>query len=107
MRSALRMRFSYGRVVPWVHKHEGRTVAVAGPDSVWFDTDVETYGKSLTTYADFTVAPGDRIAFTVSWEPRTRSRPPCPSRSSRWRRPSTSGASGWSSARTTARTGRR
>ncbi|CAM5231977.1 hypothetical protein SGLAM104S_10243 [Streptomyces glaucescens] len=30
MRSALRMRFSYGRVVPWVHRHEGRTVAVAG-----------------------------------------------------------------------------
>ncbi|BBC96870.1 glycoside hydrolase family 15 protein [Streptomyces griseofuscus] len=75
MRSALRMRFSYGRVVPWVHKHEGRTVAVAGPDSVWFDTEVETYGKSLTTYADFTVAPGDRIAFTISWEP-SHKRPP-------------------------------
>ena len=39
MRSALRMRFSYGRVVPWVHKVDGRTVAVAGPDSVWLDTD--------------------------------------------------------------------
>ncbi|MEU3029615.1 glycoside hydrolase family 15 protein [Streptomyces incarnatus] len=75
MRSALRMRFSYGRVVPWVHKHEGRTVAVAGPDSVWFDTEAETYGKSLTTYADFTVAPGDRIAFTISWEP-SHKRPP-------------------------------
>ncbi len=39
------MRFSYGWVVPWVHKvddeqaPEGRTVAVAGPDSVWFDTE--------------------------------------------------------------------
>ncbi|MEV7505274.1 glycoside hydrolase family 15 protein [Streptomyces sp. NPDC093018] len=75
MRSALRMRFSYGRVVPWVHKHEGRTVAVAGPDSVWFDTEAETYGKSLTTYSDFTVAPGDRIAFTISWEP-SHKRPP-------------------------------
>ncbi|MFG2376170.1 glycoside hydrolase family 15 protein [Streptomyces sp. NPDC048504] len=78
MRSALRMRFSYGRVVPWVHKHEGRTVAVAGPDSVWFDTDCETYGKSLTTYSDFTVAPGDRIAFTISWEPSHKQPPPLP-----------------------------
>ncbi|MDW4908213.1 glycoside hydrolase family 15 protein [Streptomyces sp. ADMS] len=78
MRSALRMRFSYGRVVPWVHKHEGRTVAVAGPDSVWFDTTAETYGKSLTTYADFTVAPGDRIAFTISWEPSHKQPPPLP-----------------------------
>ncbi|WP_427925498.1 glycoside hydrolase family 15 protein [Streptomyces sp. cg40] len=78
MRSALRMRFSYGRVVPWVHKHEGRTVAVAGPDSVWFDTLAETYGKQLTTYADFTVAPGDRIAFTISWEPSHKQPPPLP-----------------------------
>ncbi|MEV0482019.1 glycoside hydrolase family 15 protein [Streptomyces sp. NPDC050508] len=78
MRSALRMRFSYGRVVPWVHKHEGRTVAVAGPDSVWFDTSAETYGKQLTTYADFTVAPGDRIAFTISWEPSHKQPPPLP-----------------------------
>ncbi|WP_192583242.1 glycoside hydrolase family 15 protein [Streptomyces albicerus] len=78
MRSALRMRFSYGRVVPWVHKHEGRTVAVAGPDSVWFDTACETYGKALTTYSDFTVAPGDRIAFTISWEPSHKQPPALP-----------------------------
>ncbi|MGW0825614.1 glycoside hydrolase family 15 protein [Streptomyces sp. NPDC002845] len=78
MRSALRMRFSYGRVVPWVHKHEGRTVAVAGPDSVWFDTEVETFGKALTTYADFTVTPGDRIAFTISWQPSHKEPPPLP-----------------------------
>ncbi|MFF1628066.1 glycoside hydrolase family 15 protein [Streptomyces sp. NPDC058272] len=78
MRSALRMRFSYGRVVPWVHRHEGRTVAVAGPDSVWFDTACETYGKALTTYADFTVAPGDRIAFTISWEPSHKEPPALP-----------------------------
>jgi GH15 family glucan-1,4-alpha-glucosidase len=78
MRSALRMRFSYGHVVPWVHKHEGRTVAVAGPDSVWFDTECETYGKALTTYSDFTVAPGDRIAFTISWEPSHKQPPALP-----------------------------
>ncbi|WP_406841188.1 glycoside hydrolase family 15 protein [Streptomyces sp. AHU1] len=78
MRSTLRMRFSYGRVVPWVRRHEGRTVAVAGPDSVWFDTECQTYGKDLTTYADFTVAPGERVAFTVSWEPSHKQPPPLP-----------------------------
>jgi len=72
------MRFSYGRVVPWVRRHEGRTVAVAGPDSVWFDTECQTYGKDLTTYADFTVAPGERVAFTVSWEPSHKQPPPLP-----------------------------
>ncbi|RSS67331.1 glycoside hydrolase family 15 protein [Streptomyces sp. WAC06614] len=78
MRSALRMRFSYGRVVPWVHKVDGRTVAVAGPDSVWLDTDAQTYGKDLTTYADFTVGPGDRIAFCISWQPSHKEPPETP-----------------------------
>ncbi|MGW7068422.1 glycoside hydrolase family 15 protein [Streptomyces sp. NPDC054855] len=76
MRSALRMRFSYGRVVPWVHKVDERTVAVAGPDSVWLDTSAETFGKDLTTYSDFTVSPGDRVAFTISWQPSHKEPPP-------------------------------
>jgi GH15 family glucan-1,4-alpha-glucosidase len=76
MRSALRMRFSYGRIVPWVHKVEDpknpgsvRTVAVAGPDSVWLDGEAETYGRDLTTYADFTVEAGQRIPFALTWQP--------------------------------------
>ncbi|MDH6579351.1 glycoside hydrolase family 15 protein [Kitasatospora sp. MAP5-34] len=73
MRSALRMRFSYGRVVPWVHRVEQadgshRTCAVAGPDSVWLDGEAETYGQHLTTYADFTVGEGERIAFALTWQ---------------------------------------
>ncbi|MFJ2863147.1 glycoside hydrolase family 15 protein [Kitasatospora sp. NPDC087314] len=72
MRSALRMRFSYGRIVPWVHKvadgGRTRTVAVAGPDSVWLDGEAETYGQDLTTYADFTVTAGERIAFALTWQ---------------------------------------
>jgi len=75
MRSELRMRFSYGWVVPWVHKIDDRTVAVAGPDSVWLDTEAETYGKDLTTFSDFTVSPGERIAFTISWEPSHKQPP--------------------------------
>ncbi|MFC9184741.1 glycoside hydrolase family 15 protein [Streptomyces globisporus] len=78
MRSELRMRFSYGRVTPWVHKVDNRTVAVAGPDSVWLDTETETYGQNLTTYSDFTVGPGDRVAFTISWQPSHHEPPALP-----------------------------
>ncbi|WP_299537518.1 glycoside hydrolase family 15 protein [uncultured Streptomyces sp.] len=78
MRSELRMRFSYGRITPWVHKVDGRTVAVAGPDSVWLDTPAETFGENLTTYSDFTVSPGDRVAFTISWQPSHREPPALP-----------------------------
>ncbi|MFG1807293.1 glycoside hydrolase family 15 protein [Streptomyces sp. NPDC049040] len=78
MCSSLRMRFAYGQVVPWVHKVGDRTVAVAGPDSVWLDTEVETHGRDLTTYSEFTVAPGDRVAFTISWEPSHKPQPSLP-----------------------------
>ncbi|MEV8569058.1 glycoside hydrolase family 15 protein [Streptomyces sp. NPDC051322] len=78
MRSALRERFSYGRVTPWVHKVDGRTVAVAGPDSVWLDTTVDTFGEDLTTYSDFTVGPGERVAFTISWEASHKEPPALP-----------------------------
>jgi GH15 family glucan-1,4-alpha-glucosidase len=78
MRSSLRMRFSYGWVVPWVHKRDGRTVAVAGPDSVWLDTDVETHGEELTTFSDFTVSPGERVAMTISWQASHLPPPPVP-----------------------------
>ena len=78
MRSSLRMRFAYGQVVPWVQQVGDRTVAVAGPDSVWLDTDVETYGENLTTYSDFTVSTGDRVCFTISWEPSHKPQPSLP-----------------------------
>ncbi|MEU0213633.1 glycoside hydrolase family 15 protein [Streptomyces sp. NPDC006265] len=78
MRSALRMRFSYGRITPWVYHVDGRTVATAGPDSVWLDAEAETYGTNLTTYADFAVSPGDRIAFTIQWQPSHKKAPPLP-----------------------------
>ena len=78
MHSALRMRFSYGWVVPWVHKRDGRTVAVAGPDSVWLDTEAGTYGEELTTFSDFTVSPGERIAMTISWQASHLPPPPVP-----------------------------
>ncbi|MFI0813937.1 glycoside hydrolase family 15 protein [Streptomyces echinatus] len=69
MRSTLRMRFSYGRIVPWVHKMGDRTVAVAGPDSVWLDSDAETRGENLSTHSEFTVLEGQRVAFALSWQP--------------------------------------
>ncbi|MFJ4872713.1 glycoside hydrolase family 15 protein [Streptomyces sp. NPDC088757] len=78
MRSALRMRFSYGRIVPWVHKVGDRTVAVAGPDSVWLDAEAETHGEDLTTYSEFTVGPGERVALTISWQPSHKDQPALP-----------------------------
>src|SRR3954453_15013045 len=53
MRMPLRLRFDYGRVVPWVRREDGALAAVAGPDSCWLRTPVETRGEDLATVAEF------------------------------------------------------
>ena len=69
MRSTLRLRFDYGREVPWV-RHVGREVhAIAGPNRVRLMSAVPTHGQDGETCADFTVRAGDRVSFVMSWAP--------------------------------------
>ena len=69
MRSALRLRFDYGREVPWV-RHVGREAhAIAGPNRVRLVSAVPIYGRDWDTLADFTVREGDRVGFVMSWAP--------------------------------------
>ncbi|MFJ6753158.1 glycoside hydrolase family 15 protein [Streptomyces sp. NPDC091266] len=77
MRGVLRLRFDYGRVVPWVRHSDDCRVAVAGPDSVWLSTPGEstTYGKDFSTRSDFTVSEGERVAFVLTWHPSHEPRP--------------------------------
>jgi GH15 family glucan-1,4-alpha-glucosidase len=77
MRMELRLRFDYGRVVPWVYREAGDLVAVAGPDAVWLRTPVHTHGRDFSTCAEFTVGPGTRAPFTLSWRP-SHLPPPAP-----------------------------
>lgn len=67
VRMELRLRFDYGRVVPWVRRAEGALVAVAGPDSCWLRTPVETRGEDLATVAEFVLEQGDRVPFVLTW----------------------------------------
>ena len=69
MRSALRLRFDYGREVPWV-RHAGREArAIAGPNLVRLAAAVPLGGEHRATLADFTVRQGDRVPFVMSWAP--------------------------------------
>jgi GH15 family glucan-1,4-alpha-glucosidase len=74
MHMEVAIRFDYGSIVPWVRRVDGATWAVGGPDSVWLRADAPTRGRDLTTVADFTVTPGDRVAFSLTW--RESHRPP-------------------------------
>ena len=63
MQSELIIRFDYGSVVPWVRRTDGGIHAIAGPDTLWLHTPVEHHGENLTTVAEFTVEPGERVPF--------------------------------------------
>ncbi|WP_370095419.1 glycoside hydrolase family 15 protein [Streptacidiphilus sp. MAP12-20] len=75
MRGELRLRFHYGRVVPWVRRTGHHRVAVAGPDAVWLSVPlgVHTYGAGAgadgCTRSDFIVTAGQSVAFTLAWQP--------------------------------------
>jgi GH15 family glucan-1,4-alpha-glucosidase len=61
------VRFDYGSIVPWVRRTERGLSAVAGPDSLLLETQVELRGEGLTTVADFTVEQGQEITFVMTW----------------------------------------
>ena len=70
MRMQLVIRFDYGWIVPWVRRiAEGARIAIAGPDALALQAPVELYGENFTTVAEFTVAAGERVPFTLTWFP--------------------------------------
>jgi GH15 family glucan-1,4-alpha-glucosidase len=75
MRSQVRIRFDYGRIVPWVRRTSGTIVAVAGPDAVAMYADVPLVGEELSTVAEFWVGPGDRVGFELAHFPSYDAQP--------------------------------
>lgn len=69
MRSVLKPRFDYGKVVPRIHRTGDRLVAEAGPDAVYYDAQVPTRTCDGAVHADFPIRAGERIAFAVTWHP--------------------------------------
>ncbi|MFJ7960888.1 glycoside hydrolase family 15 protein [Streptomyces sp. NPDC096319] len=77
MTSVLRLRFDYGSIVPWVRRADGHRVAIAGPDSVWLrsEPEVKTWGQQFSTQSAFTVGPGEKVAFVLTWHASHEPRP--------------------------------
>ncbi|MEV4555449.1 glycoside hydrolase family 15 protein [Kitasatospora sp. NPDC049285] len=71
VRSELRLRFNHGRIEPWVRRTQHHRVAVAGPDSAWLRVPpgVHTWGEAGATASEFTVSPGERVRFLLTWQP--------------------------------------
>jgi GH15 family glucan-1,4-alpha-glucosidase len=65
----LRPRFDYGQIQPWLRHIDGADVAVAGPDSVWLRTPVETRVEDGAVQADFLASAGELLPFVLIWHP--------------------------------------
>jgi GH15 family glucan-1,4-alpha-glucosidase len=63
----LRLRFDYGRTVPWVTRISDGIRAVAGPNLAVLHASVPVHGENLTTVAGFNVSKGDRVRFTLTY----------------------------------------
>ena len=69
MRAELAIRFDFGQIVPWVRRIDDVLVAIAGPDALCLWSPVETRGEDMTTVSEFTLSPGERLSFVLTWFP--------------------------------------
>jgi GH15 family glucan-1,4-alpha-glucosidase len=76
MRSEARFRFDYGSIVPWVRRMDEHSMsAIAGPDAVTLRTTAPMEGDDKATYAEFGVAAGQSVPFSLTWVPSQRTAP--------------------------------
>jgi GH15 family glucan-1,4-alpha-glucosidase len=67
MELELVVRFDYGSITPWVRATGDGLVMVAGPDGLRFHSPVRLEGLDHTTVANFEVAEGERLTFSLTW----------------------------------------
>ena len=66
MRLDLRLRFDFGRVVPWVEASEDGLTATVGPDCVVFRSSLPVQVEAATTSLAFEVDAGQTLSFVLS-----------------------------------------
>ena len=69
MHAELVIRFDFGRISPWMRRVDHARVAIAGPDALCLRTPIEVHGRDMKTVSEFTVRPGERIPFVLTWFP--------------------------------------
>ncbi|WP_239108687.1 trehalase-like domain-containing protein, partial [Microbispora siamensis] len=75
MTMEIRIRFDYGRIVPWARRAGGHLHAIGGPDSVWIHSPVPLRGGDYRHEATFRVAAGQRLPFVFTWNPSHQPQP--------------------------------
>ncbi|HEY2472245.1 MAG TPA: glycoside hydrolase family 15 protein [Terracidiphilus sp.] len=61
------LRFDYGRSIPWVTRIDKGVRAIAGPNLAILRCPVPTRGENLITIAEFSISPGERVPFALTY----------------------------------------
>ena len=69
MRMQFVLRPDYGSIVPWVRRTKNGICAVAGPDTLTLQSDLELRNENFRTEAEFTISAGQRVHFVLTWLP--------------------------------------
>ena len=69
LRCELLLRFDYGSVVPWVRTIDGRLIAIAGPDALVLESELELRGEGMSSVVEFEVGAGERRTLCLAWFP--------------------------------------
>jgi GH15 family glucan-1,4-alpha-glucosidase len=67
MRSELVLRLDYGYVAPWIREVGRRASAIAGPDALTLDSDVEHQQEGDDLVAEFSVEAGEHVDLRLAW----------------------------------------
>ncbi|MFD0775133.1 glycoside hydrolase family 15 protein [Streptomonospora algeriensis] len=68
LRSEAVVRPDYGAIVPWTRRYGSRLHFVAGPDTLYLDSDVAfDLGDHRHPCTEFTVAEGETVDFRLAW----------------------------------------
>jgi len=71
MRSEVVIRLDYGKVTPWIRDAGRRSTALAGPDTLTLDAEVDHARRDSDLVAEFELGAGDDAGFRLTWsEPR-------------------------------------
>jgi len=67
MRMEYVVRFDYGAIVPWVRRVDEGLLAIGGPDALLLNGDAEMRAEGMKTVATFSVGPGERVDFELTY----------------------------------------
>ena len=67
VRMQLRLRFDYGKSTPWVTHMQGGLRFISGENMVLLRTKAKLQGEDMSTISEFTLRPGEEMAFTLTY----------------------------------------